>query len=159
MNERDAQDLIRMIEYNWQMDLGTARGMWRAELMPHDAEIATKAITYMARKFPHKPRLHDLSQVLTMFSRNARADARTEADAKAIEQGKRGYATPEWVWVWMWARNHRDPQDWRGFPQQLGWADPEFIMNTTEYTTLRDEWRTAGSPKSKEDRFVLVRSL
>lgn len=159
MNEREAQEIVRMIESNWQMDLGPAREMWRNELLPHDPDIATKAVAYLARKISLKPRLADLNQVLTMFSRNARADARTEADARALEQGKRGYATPEWVWVWKWARNDREPQCWRGFPQQLAWADPDTIMNTTEYEALKEEWRNAGRPKSKEDRLVLVRSV
>lgn len=155
MKDREAQDLVRMIESNWQMDLGPARGMWRAELLPHDAELATKAVTYLARKFSHKPRVSDLSQVLSMFARNAKVDARTERDAHALEQGKRGYATPEWVWVWMWARNDRDPQEWRGFPQQLGWANPDMIMNMSEYESLRDEWRSAGHPKGKRALPVL----
>ena len=148
-----------MIESNWQMDLGPARGMWRTELLRHDAELAMKAVAYLAKKFSHKPRLADLSQVLMMFSRNARAHARTEEDAKAIEQGKRGYATPEWVWVWKWARTLRAPQLWRGFPQQLGWADPDTIMNMSDYESLKGEWENAGRPKSREDRLVLVRSL
>lgn len=159
MNEREAQEIVRMVESNWQMDLGPAREMWRAELLPHDVELAMKALVYLAKKFSLKPRLADFTQVLTMFARNARSDARTEADARAIEQGKRGYATPEWVWIWKWARTQRVPQDWRGFPQQLEWADPGFIMNMTEYEALKTEWQDAGRPKGKEDRLVMVKAI
>lgn len=149
MTDREAQDIIRMIESNWQMDLGTARSLWRAELVPHDAELATRAVTYLARKLTYKPKLADLTQVLTMFSRNRKIDDRAQADARAIEQGKRGYATPEWVWVWKWARNSRSPLEWRGFPQQGDWTNPQTMMSMSEYEALRGEWLDAGSPKEK----------
>jgi hypothetical protein len=155
MNEREAQEIVRMIEGNWQMDLGTARGMFRDELMQYEVELAIKAVHHLAKRVTYKIRLADLSQTLLMLSRNAKADQRTEQDRRAIEQGKRGYATPEWVWVWKWARNYRDPQDWRTFPQQDG--IPEFSMATSDYEALREEWVAAGSPKERGR--ILVKSI
>lgn len=155
MNEREAQDIIRMVEANWHFDLGPARQMWRDELVLHDAELATKSVGHLAKRMQYKITLSDLVQTLTMIERNARADDQTAQDSRAIE-GKRGYATPEWVWVWMWCRNYREPQDWRTLPQQEG--IPELSMTTEDYGILKEEWVAAGSPKDKITA-SLVKSL
>lgn len=150
MKDKDAQELVRMIESNWHFDLGEAtRRMWRQEIMLYDVDLATKAIVHLAKRQAYKITLADLSQTLEMFSRNVRQEQRHAEDAKALEQGRRGYATPEWVWVWMWARQQREPTEERPFPQMREFSDPNLLMSTTEYVALRDEWLTAGSPKGK----------
>ena len=153
MTEREAQELIRMVESNWHFDLGPAREMWRTELVGYEAELGTRAIGFLAKKSHYKINLSDVVQAITMFERNARVDDATAT--KAIEEGRRGWATPEWVWVWKWARNSRDPIEERSFPQQQG--HPDDSMTTTDYIALRDEWLAAGSPKDKAR--VLVRSV
>lgn len=162
MNERDAQDLIRMIESNWHFDLGPARSMWRAELMMWDAELATKAVAHLSRRQSYKIVLADVVQILEMYHRNLKDEQRRAQEAKALTEGKRGYAPPEWVLVWAWDRNRKVAAaekgkkgltkaevDFRSFPQQGDWADPRQTMTTQEYEALREEWVTAGSPKEK----------
>ena len=153
MTEADAQALIRMVESNWQMDLGTARGMWRTELLMYDAETVTKAVGMLARKVSYKIRLADVVETADMLIKKRNQDAREEANRRAeergIKEGKRGYATPEWVWVWLWARNVRGPREHRSFPQQAEFTDPMNTMTTTQYDELLAEWKTAGSPKGK----------
>lgn len=68
MTDREAQDLIRMIESNWSFDLEGARPMWREQLLPFDAEIATQAIVRLARTSPMKPRLYDVLEVIRAMS-------------------------------------------------------------------------------------------
>lgn len=153
MNDREAQDIIRMIEGNWQMDLGSSRSLWRAELVQYDAELGTKAVTYLARKTSFKPRLADLTQTLQMFHRNLQSN--DPSARKAIEEGRRGWATPEWVWIWKWARTTRDPRDERGFPQQQG--HPDDTMTADQYAALREEWLAAGEPK--ESKILIGRSM
>lgn len=150
MNDREAQELVRMIESNWHFDLGEAgRKMWRQEIMLYDAELAAKSLAHLARRASYKITLADLSQTLEMFARNLRADELRAADAKALTEGRRGYATPEWVWVWKWARQVREPTEDRAFPQMRDFADPQTVMPTADYDGLRDEWLAAGSPKEK----------
>jgi len=155
MRDRDAQDLIRMIEGNWHMDLGPARGLWRTELMMWDAELATKAVTHLARRQQYKIVLADLVSTLEMLNRNLKDEARRARDAKAIEEGRRGYAPPIWVLVWKWLRNCR-PRDTRSFPQQDYWGDPQNMMSREEYDALQEEWEAAGSPK---EAVQLLKSL
>ena len=68
MTDREAQELIRMIESNWSFDLESARPMWRQQLLPFDAEIATQAIVRLARTRSEKPRLHDVLEVIRIAS-------------------------------------------------------------------------------------------
>lgn len=153
MTEREAQELIRMAESNWHMDLATARGMWRTELMMWDAATATEALGLLARKHSYQLKLADLVETMEMLSRKAKDAARDEArrmaEERAITEGRRGYATPEWVWVWKWVRFDRAPRDMRSFPQQGDFGDPFDVMTMEEYETLCQEWQDAGQPKSK----------
>ena len=160
MTDRDAQDLIRMIESNWHFDLGTARRLWRTELMMWDADLAVKALAHLARRQSYKIVLADLVQTLEMLNRNLKQEAKQAADARAIETGRRGYAPPEWVLVWAWARakalavwekarTKQSERTLRSFPQQSDWADPRETMTTAEYEALREEWIAAGSPREK----------
>ena len=169
MNERDAQEIIRIAESNWHMDLGPARAMWRSELMLYNAEVATLALAELGKKQPYKITIADLVEAIrTVEDRGRRQiaeDRRREEDARALKEGKRGYATPEWVHVWVWNRNQhvthwedkRVPhkqRKLRSFPQQQDWGDPDTRMTTTEYETLRQKWVDAGSPKEKSKMFV-----
>lgn len=162
MHLREAQDLIRMVESNWHFDLGTARGMWRDELVMWDAAVATKAIALLGRKANYKIRLADVVETMDMLKRKEREKVEEErkrvADERGLKEGRRGYATPEWVWVWGWCRNYREPREWRDFPQMGDYASPLNSLTMEEYEALREEWATAGSPKEKAD-VNLVRAL
>lgn len=68
MTEREAQEVVRMVESNWRFDLGTARGLWRSELMPFDAEMATQAVAKLARELHRRPDLSDLRNLLLRMS-------------------------------------------------------------------------------------------
>lgn len=68
MNEREAQEIIRMVESNWSFDLDTARAMWRQALMPFDPEIATQAVIRLGRTSARRPNLVDMIEVVTMLS-------------------------------------------------------------------------------------------
>lgn len=153
MNERDAQELIRMAEANWHMDLGPARTMWRNELLLYDADLVTHALGELAKRQQYKITLADLTEVIGDMVKAAKRRADEErqraAEDRMLKEGKRGYATPEWVWVWLWARTIRDPREDRGLPQQADWMDPMLVMTTTDYEALRGEWVEAGSPKGK----------
>lgn len=64
MTEREAQEVVRMVESNWRFDLGTARSLWREELVRFDAEVATKAVAKLARELHRRPDLSDLLSIL-----------------------------------------------------------------------------------------------
>jgi hypothetical protein len=68
VTDREAQELIRMVESNWSFDLETARPMWRAQLLPFDAEIATQAIVRLARTQTSRPRLADVLEVIRVMT-------------------------------------------------------------------------------------------
>lgn len=68
MTDREAQDIIRMIESNWSFNLEKARPMWREQLLPFDAEIATQAVVRLARTSTLKPRLYDVLEVIRTLS-------------------------------------------------------------------------------------------
>ena len=147
MDEREAQEVTRMVESGWSCDFGaTGRMLWCRMLYPFDAELATNAVVEMS-KFPlpdnrFKPQVSDLRAVIIAIRNRTRPP-----DSIAVE-GKRGTATPEWVWVWSWARFMRDPVVERAFPQQDGFADPVDMMSRAEYEELLAEWKKAGSPRS-----------
>lgn len=64
MTGREAQEVVRMVESNWRFDLGPARALWREELLPFDAELATKAVAKLARELHRRPDLSDLRDLL-----------------------------------------------------------------------------------------------
>lgn len=147
MNEREAQEITRMVESGWSCDFGMrGRTLWCQMLYPHEAELATNAVAEMS-KHPlpggrFKPQVSDLRAVILAL-RN-----RQPKPKELNDQGKWGVAPPEWVWVWSWARRHRVPPDDRGFPQQDGHTDPTNSMPMQAYQELVSEWTEAGSPKS-----------
>lgn len=68
MNEREAQEIIRMVESNWRFDLGAARSLWRTELLRFDAGIVTKAVARLARTQGRRVDLVDLLAVAESMS-------------------------------------------------------------------------------------------
>lgn len=145
MTDREALEIISMIEGGWRINLGPeGRELWASLLAPYDPEQATKAVLELGRDQSNPPRFAEVRQVILSIKRRA-------IDEASLPEGivKRGVAAPEWVWVWSWARNTREPRELRGFPQQESWNDPSQILNQDEYNTLRDEWITAGRPKAK----------
>lgn len=156
MNEREAQEVTRMVESGWSCDFGMqGRTLWCQMLYPFDAELATLAVCEMSKfPLPHgrfKPQVSDLRAVIISLR------SRTERKQKEVTEGKYGTTPPEWVWVWSWVRLVREPPDWRTFPQQEGHGDPTNIMNMAEYEKLRAEWEKAGSPKSRNPLPVALR--
>lgn len=147
MNEREAQEITRMVESGWSCDFGMqGRTLWCRMLYQYEAELATQAVVEMS-KFPlpgnrFKPQPSDLRQVIISMQKR-------QSKPAEITEGKRGVAPPEWVWVWAWARTGRDPRDDRGFPQQGAWyANHQNIMSMADYEILLAEWEENGRPKS-----------
>lgn len=147
MNEREAQEVTRMVESGWSCDFGMqGRTLWCRMLYDYDAELATNAVVEMSRNpLPggrFKPQVSDLRAIILAFIRKT-------ATPESIDDGKRGVNAPEWYHVWFWARRLRDPVDDRSFPQQEGHVDPMSMMTMDEYEVLRKEWIKAGKPKSR----------
>ena len=158
MTDREAQEIIRMVESNWSFDLGQARQLWRDGLVRYPADVGTQAVIHLARHSKFKPTLSELLEVTNMFARGTESpvgEQRAELPAVATERLARG--TPEWVWVWTWARWRRDPREERGFPQQLGHVDPTSMLSMEEYRDLLAEWKDAGSPKEKSPLPIVYR--
>ncbi len=146
MRDDDARDIIAMARgatTQWPVDDDTIT-FWMHSLKPLDAETATKAIMLGARSWDRFPAWSSFYEAYRACQRAAQS---VDRQHKVIEEGKRGYATPEWVWVWLWCRCYRDPREERGFPQQDG--IPELSMTTSDYEVLRQEWVSVGSPKEK----------
>lgn len=146
MNEREAQEITRMVESGWSCDFGAqGRTLWCRMLYPFEAELATLAVVEMSEHpLPggrFTPQVSDLRAII--ISRRSRSRPKEIAVG-----GKWGEAPPEWVWVWSWARFRKDPSDERAFPQQDGFSNPDNRMSMQEYEKLRQEWRKEGSPKS-----------
>ena len=147
MTEQEAQEIVRMVEVTWRMDLkAEGRVAWRRMLYPYDPEIATRALAELSAQMNERPYPADLrSRILKVKADRATA----EAKPLAIDAGKRGTAAPEWVWVWNWARSQRDPRLDTPFPQQRDWVDPRGpMLSTTEYEAVREEWLAAGAPRA-----------
>jgi hypothetical protein len=68
VTEREAQEIIRMVESNWSFDLGDARALWRDALVRYDAELATQAVARLARTRlrGRRPDLPDLLELIEM---------------------------------------------------------------------------------------------
>ena len=137
MRERDAQDIIRMIEANWRMDLAQARSIWRTALVPLDAAIAMQAVERLATK---QGRRIDLIDVLQTYEAICppRTQVPKEPEIKATEP-------MEWVFIWKWARFARQPPELRSMPQQAEWVAE--TLTGDEYAELKKEWVAAGAPK------------
>lgn len=50
MNNREAQEIIRMIESNWHMDLDSARKIWRDALVKYDADLVSRVVADVATR-------------------------------------------------------------------------------------------------------------
>lgn len=114
MNERESAQVIRMVESHFQTDFGTdGRDLWAFELREHDADIATKAVAYLARHgLPNnraRPQLHDYRAVYLKLAR----DAQIAAQLPQLQVSP--MRKPPWVKRWERARAAGDP---RPFPEQ-----------------------------------------
>lgn len=116
MEERDAQEIVRMVESAWRVDYGPeGRRLWREMLLPHDAEIATKAAAQLSQRQRERPTIADLRQVILSLRRQ-----------QIDENAWRGlppekHEKPAWVKRWEKAR---DVSDFRIFPEQIpGYLD------------------------------------
>jgi hypothetical protein len=159
MNDIESQEIIRMVESNWHFDLGTARAMWRTELLMWDPETAIRALSLLGRKQSYKIVLADLVETMEMIARKKQEKAREEANRQAERRGltdARRFARPEWTFVWAWSRFYRDPRETRYFPQQE--APPTESMTTADYDALRAEWIDAGSPRLSVREREMVQS-
>ena len=147
MDERAAQEVVRMVESGWTCNFGAqGRTLWCRMLYPYEAELATLAVVEMS-KFPlpggrFMPQISDLRSIIVSLRNKSRA-------AEIAVTGKWGEAPPEWVWVWSWARFRRNPPLDHAFPQQEGFSNPDNTMSKKEYEQLLNEWRKVGSPKSR----------
>ena len=149
---RQIIDMTRGATTQWAVDEDTV-SFWMHSLGPLDAETATKAVILGTKTWDRFPAWSSFHEAYRAVRRQQDMGA---TETRMLEQGKRGYATPEWVWVWQWVRTTRKPRDFRGFPQQDGYTDPFAIMTTEEYESLKAEWLDAGSPKDvKDDVYVM----
>jgi len=115
VTDREAQEIIRMIEANWQCDYGKeGRELWRSLLSPYDPGLGTRAVALLAKEpLPgnrYRPQVADLRQHLRRLSQQARDES-----FKALGPGPR-VAIPEWVERWRQARAVKDE---RVFPEQI----------------------------------------
>ena len=88
MEERDAQELVRMVESGWRMDLGKeGREMWRRMLRPYDAAMATRALVHLVEHQSERPAIADLRAAILKL----RTDERKAETLPARE------SKPPWV--------------------------------------------------------------
>lgn len=156
MTDREAQEIIRMVESNWGFDLGTARSIWREEFVKHDAEAMMAVVGRLARTrlARNRPSLADITELLRLMTPAIRAP-----------EDHRHFGIPSWVYVWKWARTLRDPklepdvalpQQQRGYDElnqeliETGHSpgpDPSRYLTEEEYDGLHAEWVAVGSPR------------
>jgi hypothetical protein len=129
MTDKEAQELIRMVESGWTFDLGDAgRKLWRSTLIEYDCGIATLAIAgplvrFMETQRHARPTIQDVRQVLN----------RAAKDANPVTHAIPASRHPEPAWVARW-RRARAAGDSRPFPEQ---ADEEGIAEL-ELGSFRD---------------------
>ena len=142
MTDKEAREIIAMIEGGWRFDMGPqGRELWVNLFRPYDAEQTTKAILELGRHRAQPPSFADVRKMILSIKSRAAAEL-------PQEEFKRGEQAPEWVWVWSWARSAREPRETRPLPQQEGWGDPKHSLTVEEYKELREEWVKAGKPKA-----------
>lgn len=111
MEEREAQEIVRMVESAWRVDYGEqGRRLWRDMLLPYGPELATKATAQLAQRQRERPTIADLRQVILSLRRQEidREGWRELPPEKPIR--------PEWVA--RWERAHAVGDD-RVFPEQI----------------------------------------
>lgn len=116
MEEREAQEIVRMVESTWRVDYGRAgRELWRDMLLPYDPQMATRAVADLSKRQRERPTIADLRQVLVSLK------SRETADQAWRELPPAPLPTPEWVKRWKRARAAGDE---RIFPEQIpGYLD------------------------------------
>ena len=155
MTDREAQEIIRMVESNWSFDLEQARALWRQELLPYDAEIGTRAVARLARTSKFPPRLADLLEVVKMFHRERQGESAVEGEALPRPSSKE--RVPGWVKRYVAARflyrRFEREQDMRPFPEQREYVDPR----TTEWMP-EEEWAEEATRVTDDDVWVNIGS-
>ena len=111
MIEREAQEIVRMIEAGWSFDLGAnGRELWREVLLPYELELATRAVTALAKDLRQRPSVADVRSMILKIKRDeGEQQAWRLLPAAPIPE-------PEWVGRW---RRARAADDFRIFPEQI----------------------------------------
>lgn len=111
MEEREAQEIIRMVESAWRVDYGSeGRKLWRQMLYPYDAALATKAAAQLSQRQRERPTVADLRQTILMLrKREIEENSWRELPPEKLSQ-------PAWVKRWERART---AGDFRIFPEQI----------------------------------------
>lgn len=142
MTEREAQEIVRMVESTWRIDFGQdGRKLWKRMLYDYDAALAVDAAALLSQRQRERPTVADLRAMIQKL--------RTDRAPKGLPEttGKKGM--PEWVSIWDWCRNHREPRYLLPFPQQEPHVDSTETISMEKYDELREEWIKAGSPKGQ----------
>jgi len=127
VTDRETQELVRMIEANWQMRLSReSRDAWREALMAFEPELATQAIALLARRHAERPSVAEVRSAI-LSARRDQLQAASLWQAWLPEQAPR----PEWVTRWERARA---AGDFRIFPEQI----PGYIQ-MQEGKPIRDD--------------------
>jgi hypothetical protein len=112
MRQQDAQDILRIIESLWSIDLGKdTRDAWRGVLMEFDdAALVTEAVISLAKSEVYRPSL----ALIRMKVHKMQAD---KAPGHRVIPWTR-QELPLWVKRWFYARFRATPPDMRVFPEQ-----------------------------------------
>lgn len=154
MTDKEAQEIIHLIEGSFTMDLGDGgRSVWRQGLAGKDYAIGLETAVMIARTMNRRPTLKDVLDVIAMRERDqAQTQAKTDEEAWRT----RAPRPPAWVFGWAIAR-YRD-NDLRLWPEQeegyrqlradhlLGYEwDPKNVMPEAERTAYTEQGRKLSS--------------
>lgn len=108
MNEREARDVVQMIEASFAFDLGeVGRNVWITGLATYDNGVGLEAAVMLCRTTSRRPTLKDLIDGI----RKLQADRR-----EMYHDDHPGEPPPDWVKGWAISR-YRD-HDMRLWPEQ-----------------------------------------
>ena len=142
MTEREAQEIVRMVESGWTVDFGQeGRKMWKRMLYNFDPAIGTEAVIKLSERQRQRPTIADLRGMILKIM--------TDRTPKGVPLDLPKNQMPEWVNVWDWCRNERQPRFMLPFPQQEPYVDPTETITPEQYDELREEWIKAGAPKGR----------
>ena len=121
MRRQDAQDILRMIESLWAIDLGTAtRDVWRPAIEEYeDAALVTEAIIDLGKREVYRPSLALIGQAVAKRQKDRGVVERPTAPPRELPWVKS--EIPHWVKRWFYARFRAVPPDRRHFREQ--WPD------------------------------------
>jgi hypothetical protein len=140
MTEKEARELIGMIEGHWRVDFGPqGRELWLSLMLPYDAQLTSEAVCELGKSQQRAPAFADVRSAILALHKSRR-------DENALPEQTKPGKTPEWVWVWTWLRDRGEE---RFLPQQGEWSDPAQTMSQHDYEALRAEWVKAGRPRRR----------